>query len=147
MVTTAVERWYRLRGQLDGLQQAGWHISGVTAHSPNVEHQTLVLQFTKANGRRLGKGYKAPSVPVQTSVDAAELMRPKLSRFHEAVKKHLSEWPDGLTAEQLEQVSGYSGNTIRPRLKELEHMGVVTRDGRTRKNRSGTSAMVWSLVR
>jgi len=54
-----------------------------------------------------------------------------------------SEFPyDGITRDELEAVSGLTGNTIRPRVRELEEEGFIEETDRTRKTRSGSMATV-----
>ncbi len=50
---------------------------------------------------------------------------------------------DGLTADDLEVRLSMSGNSVRPRLRELEAARQVTRTARTRRTRSGSLALVW----
>ena len=49
-----------------------------------------------------------------------------------------------LTAEQLEDHLGLSGNSIRPRLVELRRDALVLDTGRRIKTRSGRWAVVWA---
>jgi len=50
------------------------------------------------------------------------------------------------TAEQVAIDTGYSGNTIRPRLRELEDRGLIRRSTKTRRTLSGRRAAVWEVV-
>ena len=50
--------------------------------------------------------------------------------------------PGGLTADELEERLSMSGNSVRPRLRELLEAGQVTRTDRTRRTRSGSLALV-----
>lgn len=50
------------------------------------------------------------------------------------------------TAEQIAIDIGRSGNTVRPRLLELEKMGLVRRSEQTRRTLSGRTATVWEVV-
>ena len=60
----------------------------------------------------------APSTPPDTSVDAANAIRPHMSRqerlVYEAIKHYC-----GLNALELEIITGLKGSTIRPRLWSL----------------------------
>lgn len=54
--------------------------------------------------------------------------------------------PAGLTAEEVERVTGLSGNTVRPRLAELADLGRAVRSPRVRSTSSGRSAVVWTVA-
>ncbi len=52
----------------------------------------------------------------------------------------------GATAEQIEEATGMSGNTVRPRLKELEDGLFIVKTAETRMTRAGRAAIVWQPV-
>lgn len=52
----------------------------------------------------------------------------------------------GLTAEELEFRLAMSGNSVRPRLAELEGEGSIGRDGRTRRTLSGRLALLYFVA-
>lgn len=69
-------------------------------------------------------------------------------RAHEDRKRILayiqSEGDGGATDDEIEQATGIHGNSARPRRIELARAGQIeTRDGITRKTRSGRGAVVW----
>jgi hypothetical protein len=60
----------------------------------------------------------APSVPVDTSISAANATRPHLNRLEQEVYDTLRRL-GGLTALELEAITGMKGSTLRPRLWSL----------------------------
>jgi hypothetical protein len=50
------------------------------------------------------------------------------------------------TAEQISIDTGRSGNCVRPRLLELEELGLVRRSDIRRRTLSGSTATVWEAV-
>jgi hypothetical protein len=67
----------------------------------------------------------------------------------------LKDHPEGLTDEQMQDLTGIGGSTQRPRRGELVRAGVVaargidygdTRTYETRKTKSGCAAIVWRAV-
>jgi predicted ArsR family transcriptional regulator len=50
------------------------------------------------------------------------------------------------TAEQIAIDTGLSGNCVRPRLLELEELGLVRRSNARRRTLSGSTATVWEAV-
>ena len=81
-----------------------------------------------------------------TSMEAAEAIAPHVARLQEVVLRAIRHEPGGCTAEQLEDRTGLSGNTVRPRLIELCEAGLVVTSGETRLNRSGRRAKVYDLA-
>ncbi len=51
-----------------------------------------------------------------------------------------------LTAEQLADYTGLSGDSIRPRLVELRNQGDVLDTGQRRRTRAGRFAVVWAAA-
>ena len=49
----------------------------------------------------------------------------------------------GATDEEIEQLTGLSGNTVRPRRNELAAADMIVKAGYTRRTRSGRRAEVW----
>ena len=49
----------------------------------------------------------------------------------------------GATDEEVQNALNLSGNTVRPRRRELEKAGHVVDSGRTRATQSGRQAVVW----
>src|SRR5438094_451375 len=52
----------------------------------------------------------------------------------------------GVSADEIEHDTCYSGNTIRPRLVELRRLGSIKKTTATRPTRSGRKAVVWVAV-
>lgn len=50
---------------------------------------------------------------------------------------------DGATLDELEQIMGVPGNTLRPRRVELHEKGFVIDSGKRRPTRTGKDAIVW----
>ncbi len=55
----------------------------------------------------------------------------------------LSVGRQGLTAEQISDETGISGDSVRPRLLCLEREGRIRRSGRTRKTKAHREAEIW----
>ena len=91
-------------------------------------------------------GYSPPAQRhSDTSVAAAEAIKPKAASLREQVYQHIlkkSDW-DGVTDEEISENLEISGNTIRPRRVELVAEGRVVDSGMRRKTRSGRMAAVW----
>lgn len=67
-----------------------------------------------------------------------------LTPSQEAVLNSLRNAPR--TAEQISVDTGYSSNTVRPRLIELTDMGLVEVASETRRTRSGREARIYKAV-
>lgn len=78
-----------------------------------------------------------------TSEAAAQSIEPSRGRIQMLVYTALKFASNGLTAEELETVTGLSGNTIRPRLVELREENRIADSGTTRKTRANRDAVVW----
>jgi hypothetical protein len=82
-----------------------------------------------------------------TSIAAAEEIEPVAGKARAAVFDYLRyRGMEGATADEIEQGTAYSGNTIRPRLVELRRMGIAEKTDATRPTRSGRKAAVWMAV-
>lgn len=79
----------------------------------------------------------------QTSTEAAEKIRPRVGKLHRLVLDYLAQHPAGATDEQLMDALDLGGNTLRPRRRELQLMGLVADSERTALTRSGRNAVVW----
>jgi hypothetical protein len=75
-----------------------------------------------------------------SAVDSAHTLR---ARLLEALR----ETPGGLGDEELQERCGLSGNSERPRRRELERQGLIEASGVTRPTRSGRQAVVWRLIK
>jgi hypothetical protein len=82
----------------------------------------------------------------ETSRAAALAMYGKVSELQRTILDWVGASPDGLTDEQIQEVSGMSPNTQRPRRVECVRKGLLRDSGRMRKTRSGRMAVVWGAV-
>lgn len=83
----------------------------------------------------------------KTSRDAAEKIKPRAGSLREKIYNHLrGRGARGCTLEEIETQLLMAGNTVRPRMKELEARERVRKTDRTRRTRSGRDAIVWEVV-
>lgn len=80
----------------------------------------------------------------QTSQDAAISVLPRHRTLQEIVLEAITEAPEGLTDEQIVEVTGLAPNTARPRRIELANKDLIESDG-TRKTKSGRQAQIWKV--
>ena len=84
-----------------------------------------------------------------TSEAAARHMLPRLGTTRRRIYDAIKAAPDGLTAEELCLALSISGDTIRPRLRELEGVGdrptLIEKRGE-RELRSGNKGMIYRLA-
>lgn len=85
-----------------------------------------------------------PSVPVETSEDASDKIRPHLPRIRSAVLRRLHYV--ALTCDQIEEFTGFAHQTVGPRLRELADAGLIERTDERRPTRSGRDAFVWKIT-
>ena len=84
-----------------------------------------------------------PSNRTQTSRDAAYYMRERADSIRARVYAYIKDQGEfGATREEMEFALGYSGDTLRPRVWELERAGRVVDSGARRRTSSGRPAMV-----
>ena len=76
-----------------------------------------------------------------TSRAAAEAIKPKAGSQRRALFEFLQQHPDGLTDDEQQQGLRLSGNSQRPRRRELQKAGLVTDSGRRRDGK-----IVWQAV-
>ena len=81
------------------------------------------------------------AAPVDTSIDAAEHVRPQVSPLREKCLTVLSR--GGFTADEIAERLGESILTIRPRVTELNKLCKIKDTGVRRPNSSGRNAIVW----
>ena len=74
---------------------------------------------------------------------AAESVEPVKGSLQWTVWRYVNRSPDGATAQEIERGCALSGNTVRPRLRELEDMKLVRKTQRTRETASGRRATVY----
>lgn len=85
-----------------------------------------------------------PSVPEETSEDAADSIKPRAGSMRQAVLEFIIR-NGGATDEQIQIALDMSNNSERPRRRELVQQGLVVDSGKRRLNRSGCKAIVWTL--
>ncbi len=76
-----------------------------------------------------------------TSRAAAEKIAPRAPTLRDMALRLMMD--AALTADEVAAKLGKSVLSIRPRLSELNRMGLIYDTGRTRKNESGVSATIW----
>lgn len=65
------------------------------------------------------------------------------AKARSAVLEAIRSAPGGITAEKIEDVTGYPGNTVRPRIVQLVQLNLIRDSGRTSLTRSGRAAVLW----
>lgn len=91
-----------------------------------------------------GPLFAAPSVPIDTSEDAAAAIQPYLNGLRAKVLAFIEgQGLHGATADEVEIGTGLKGSTVRPRLIELELVKRIQRLEDTRETRSGRAARVY----
>lgn len=101
------------------------------------------VQLRRRGTEDLGPLFAAPpSVAVDTSRQAAAAIAPRAGTLRALVLGFLKQYGP-MTAEQLEEISGLDGNTIRPRLVELRAAGRVEMTDDKRPTKSGGTARLW----
>ena len=89
------------------------------------------------------RGY-APFVDSATSQAAADSIEPTRGTLQHDIHGYIRKMKRyGTTADQIEDKLGISLNTVRPRLRELEEMGLIAKTERTRPTRSGRQAKLY----
>ena len=85
-----------------------------------------------------------PAAVAGTTIDARRQIRAQSDRIRERVLRAIADAGSrGVTDAELERILGLSGNTLRPRRRELETAGLVVDSHRRRPTASGRSAIVW----
>ena len=85
----------------------------------------------------------APHNGIETSRDAAEAIRPHLSRLHSLVRNTIAQAVDGMTCKEVEQATGLSHQTVSARLNELAYcypplvVHIIDQTGKPRRRRTG----------
>ena len=85
----------------------------------------------------------APHNGTATSRQAAASIEPTADTLRGRVLEILRGHPQGLTDEQIQEMTGIDGSTERPRRQELERLGQVYKTLATRRTSSGRLAVVW----
>lgn len=102
--------------------------------------------FTPRYGRRPRIPYRgeAPHNESPTSREAAVKIEPKKGSLQHDVWRFIRlRNGHGATAQEVERGLDLSGNTVRPRLRELEEMQLIRKTDRTRETESGRAAVVY----
>jgi len=124
---------------LTGLDPAAAH-DFITAYSKELLRSAW---HTLHRRRRRLAGYLVPTNGTATS-QAAAMMMGNLGEVQQKVLAAVtSAGTTGATAQEIESATGLSGNSVRPRLRELEGAGMVHRTRATRATVSGRGAYVW----
>jgi predicted ArsR family transcriptional regulator len=90
---------------------------------------------------------RLPHNRTPTSRAAADQIEPVSGKARATVLEYLrSRDKEGATADEIEEGTGISGNTVRPRVFELRQMGLVEDSKTTRPTRSGRRAAVWVAI-
>jgi hypothetical protein len=85
----------------------------------------------------------APHSGTQTSMAAAEAIEPAMNRLQQVVLEFVVQCGErGATREEIELGLEMTGNTVRPRVKELQRRGSLRVCDDTRTTRSGRAANV-----
>jgi hypothetical protein len=81
----------------------------------------------------------------ETSIAAAISIKRAIGPLHNRVIGMLRDYP--ATDEEMIDHLGIVPNTLRPRRRELELMGIVVNTGEKRLTKSGRKAFVWGLAK
>lgn len=85
---------------------------------------------------------------IQTSIEAAESIAPKLGRLQKlALYAIAARGAFGLTADELAEALDLDRYSIQPRTSELSRKGLIVDSGLRRFNVSRKRAIVWTLPR
>ena len=87
--------------------------------------------------------FAPPHSGAATSRAAAEAIEPCAETLRGKLLAILREHPEGLTDEQMQELSGLDGSTQRPRRQELEKLNLCHKTIGTRKTKSGRAALIW----
>jgi len=86
--------------------------------------------------------FLCPAEPVDTSEEAAASVSPEPAGTMRQRVLALLMLGD-MTCEEVERSTGWAGNTVRPRLWELERMGLIVKSEGRKANASGRMARVY----
>jgi hypothetical protein len=82
--------------------------------------------------------------PLDTRAAAAAAIAPLVPSLHERVRDFIaSRGHRGATDHEIQSELGLSGDTARPRRRQLVKSGIVVASGRTRLSPSGNPMTVW----
>ena len=77
---------------------------------------------------------------------AAQTVATTAKRLHAAVLEKFKRNPAGLTADEIATSLNCSVLSVRPRVSELNRLGMIEQTGSRRKNESGMTATVWRIA-
>jgi predicted transcriptional regulator len=84
------------------------------------------------------------NIPAECRRSAMRSMDPQRTTLRDKVYRMIAvAGRHGMTDEEIQQQGNLSGNTARPRRKELQDLGLIEAAPQKRKNRSGREATVW----
>ena len=98
------------------------------------------------DGRRLGVDVLPATNYTPTSNAAAERIAPHINEQHRRILAAVRSAPDGLTRDEIEDVTGLAGNSVRPRVAELIHREKLLVEDGTRENERGNKCAVVKAV-
>jgi len=82
---------------------------------------------------------------IDTSVDAAEALAPKLGRLQRMAATAIGDaGAEGLTTDELASWLDMDRWSIQPRTSELRRKGMIRDSGKRRPNATGKRAIVWT---
>lgn len=100
--------------------------------------------LTALKGQYTLFGGTPPHVDNETSRAAAQEIVPTVKHLQKIVLDCVKRSADyGVTSDDIERFTGLSGNTVRPRRRELEKMGLIVRTDRKRKTASKRLAVIF----
>lgn len=88
--------------------------------------------------------FQVPHNGTDTSIAAAESMKPHVGRIQSDVLEMIKRMP--MTCDRVEQVLGLSHQTASARIRELRGLNLIKDSGRKAPTRSGRKAVVWEVV-
>lgn len=146
-----VESWHH--GQTLGA--ALWRLLDRLDGAPSAEEFESLQELADQQATLLA-GYRealanitddAPHDGTETSKAAARSIAPRMNPTRmKILGALLRSGPHGLTAQEIEQHTGMTGNSIRPRLVEMATLTWVSRGPEVRATKSGRDAAVWHVT-
>jgi predicted ArsR family transcriptional regulator len=80
------------------------------------------------------------------SKEAAEKVATTSTKRRAAVLEEFKRNPAGLTADEIATALNLSVLSVRPRVSELNRLGMIEQTGARRRNDSGMAATVWRIA-
>lgn len=88
-----------------------------------------------------------PTTGDENSREAADAIAPDAGTLRDRVLSVIRDRPEGITEWELEEALGLDGNTVRPRLAELEARGMVHREGKKVRPSSGRNTWLYHATK